>query len=47
MGHYYAPSPSDANRLRERHATGGYTTAEPGRFFGLHSASMYRYLSDS
>ena len=39
-------SPADANRLRQMHATGGYTTAELGRFFGLHRTSVYRYLSD-
>ena len=39
-------SPTDAKRLREMHATGGYTTAELGRFFDLHRTSVYRYLSD-
>lgn len=40
-------SAADADRLREMHATGGYTSAELGRFFGLHRTSVYRYLSDS
>ena len=40
-------SPADANRLRQMHASGGYTAAELGRFFGLHRTSVYRYLSDS
>ena len=39
-------SPTDTKRLREMHATGGYTSAELGRFFGLHRTSVYRYLSD-
>lgn len=39
-------SPTDTKRLREMHATGGYTAAELGRFFGLHRTSVYRYLSD-
>lgn len=37
-------SPDDAKRLREMHATGGYTTAELGRFFNRHRTSVYRYL---
>lgn len=39
-------SPTDADRLRQMHGTGGYTAAELGRFFGVHRTSVYRYLSD-
>lgn len=38
-------SPTDAKRLREMHASGGYTAAELGRFFGIHRTSVYRYVS--
>ena len=37
-------SAKDAERLRQMHAAGGYTTTELGRFFGLHRTSVYRYL---
>lgn len=38
-------SPADADRLRKMHATGGYTAAELGRFFGIHRTSVYRYTT--
>lgn len=37
-------SAAETNRRREMHSSGGYTAAELGRFFGLHRASVYRYL---
>lgn len=40
-------SPAEVKRLREMHASGGYTGAELGRFFGLHRTSVYRYLSET
>lgn len=39
-------SPADANRLREMHASGGFTAAELGHFFRIHRTSVYRYLTE-
>jgi len=40
-------SPTDSEKLQRMHASGDYTAAELGRFFGLHRTSVYRYLSNT
>lgn len=37
-------SAAEAAKLRRMYASGEYTAAELGRFFGLHRTSVYRYL---
>ena len=46
-GRQHKLSPTDAEKLRRMHASGDYTAAELGRFFGLHRTSVYRYLREA
>ncbi|MBB1048039.1 recombinase family protein [Dietzia cercidiphylli] len=46
-GRQHKLSPIEAEKLRRMHASGDYTAAELGRYFGIHRTSVYRYLPNT